>query len=69
MQHLPQFVTIRPARSRATKDELAEALRRTEMRLSSLAAENDRLRHALEIEKANNRFQYARKILPQEQAA
>ena len=54
MQPLARFIPIRPPRSRATKDQLAEALRRTEMRLCTLAAENDRLRHALEIERANN---------------
>jgi hypothetical protein len=60
MQHLPRFIPIRPTSSRVTKDQLAEALRRTEMRLSTLAAENDRLRHALEIERANNHFQIGR---------
>ncbi len=63
MQTLPRFIPIRPTRSRATKDQLTEALRRTEMRLSMLAAENDRLRHALEIERANNQFRVERSAL------
>ena len=41
---------------RVTKDQLVEALRRSEARLVNMAAENDRLRHALAIEKANNQF-------------
>lgn len=45
-----------PACNRMTKTQLVDALRRSEARSVVLAAENDRLRHALEIEKANNRL-------------
>lgn len=45
---------------RMTKPQLVEALRRSEARSTTLAAENDRLRHALEIEKANNLFEVSR---------
>lgn len=63
MRHLSRFIPIRATRNQMTKVQLAEALRRTEARLGSLAAENDRLRHALEIEKANNQFQVGHKTL------
>ncbi|HZP13158.1 MAG TPA: hypothetical protein VFB36_12135 [Nevskiaceae bacterium] len=43
-----------------SKLELVEALRRSEAKSISLAAENDRLRHALAIEQANNQFHVER---------
>ena len=46
---------------RMTKEQLFEALRRAEARSINLAAENDRLRHALAIEQANNQFQVLRR--------
>ncbi len=61
MQYLPQFVPVRrSAGIRMSKLELVEALKRLEAKSISLAAENDRLRHALAIEQANNQFHVAR---------
>lgn len=57
MLQLSHAVPMRPMRSGMTKTQLVEALQRAEARSIRLAAENDRLRHALEIEKANNQFQ------------
>jgi hypothetical protein len=65
MRHLSRFIPIRATRNQMTKVQLVEALRRSEVRLGSLAAENDRLRHALEIERANNQFQAGSKTLLQ----
>jgi hypothetical protein len=59
-QLVSRSIFMRPMRTRATKEELVQALRRSEARSVSLAAENDRLRHALEIEKANNLFAVVR---------
>ena len=61
MQHLPQFVPVlRSAGIRMSKLELVQALKRLEAKSISLAAENDRLRHALAIEQANNQFRTVR---------
>ena len=66
MQPQPRMISApRPTCTR-TKEQLVEALRRSEARSIMLAAENDRLRHALEIEKANNQFQVPRmRLSPQ----
>ena len=61
MQPLPQFVPVRrSAGIRMSKLELVEALKRSEAKSTILAAENDRLRHALAIEQANNQFRVER---------
>ena len=61
MHHLPQFVPVHgSAGIRMSKLELVEALKRSEAKSISLAAENDRLRHALAIEQANNQFHVER---------
>ena len=62
MQAMSQFVRMPRATSpRMTKRQLVEALRQSEAKQVVLAAENDRLRHALEIERANNLFQVPRR--------
>jgi hypothetical protein len=59
-QALPTPARAPAAGIRMTKTELLQALRRSEAKSTTLAAENDRLRHALEIERANHQFEIGR---------